>query len=234
MVRCLRLLTVLIAVGVALGLGSVAWVGRDAAAGSKGIRFEEARIFFEFNSTANDLGVQVFLDGEAWKRLKILDPSGQRLLTLQARGHLGKLGLTELFFESDEPTPEEVLDLFPAGKYKFEGKTVEGEEIEGRAVLSHDLPAAPVILTPSAPGEVIDRSAAVIRWAAVPDIASYEIIVENEDVGAEMTVPLPASATTLHVPVEFLEPNTGYKVEVLAIAENGNKTITEREFVTGP
>jgi len=32
----------------------------------------------------------------------------------------------------------------------------------------------------------------------------------------------------------FLDPNTGYKVEVLVIAGNGNKTIAEREFVTGP
>ncbi len=39
---------------------------------------------------------------------------------------------------------------------------------------------------------------------------------------------------SLHIPEEFLDPGTEYKVEVLAIRINGNKTISERVFVTGP
>jgi hypothetical protein len=38
--------------------------------------------------------------------------------------------------------------------------------------------------------------------------------------------------TTLTVPAELLEPGTEYEFEVLAIAENGNQTITETCFVT--
>ena len=49
-----------------------------------------------------------------------------------------------------------------------------------------------------------------------------------------MLVPLSAETTTLHVPLEFLDANTQYKVEVIAIAGNENKTIAERSFVTGP
>ncbi len=37
--------------------------------------------------------------------------------------------------------------------------------------------------------------------------------------------------TTLTVPAELLEPGTEYEFEVLAIAENGNQTITETCFV---
>ena len=48
-----------------------------------------------------------------------------------------------------------------------------------------------------------------------------------------MLVPLSAGATSLHIPEEFLDPDTEYKVEVIAIGENGNKTISERTFVTG-
>jgi hypothetical protein len=33
------------------------------------------------------------------------------------------------------------------------------------------------------------------------------------------------------VPSEFLEPNTKYKFEVLAIDAGGNQTLTERSFV---
>jgi hypothetical protein len=40
------------------------------------------------------------------------------------------------------------------------------------------------------------------------------------------------SATKLTVPSEFMEPDSNYKAEILAIAINGNKTITEIEFST--
>ena len=93
---------------------------------------------------------------------------------------------------------------------------------------------APVILFPSFAGQVVDRNNTIVRWQPISGIAGFEIIVENEDLGAEMTVPLPSGKTTLHVPVEFLARDTEYKVEVLAIGTNGNKTITEREFVTAP
>jgi hypothetical protein len=127
-----------------------------------------------------------------------------------------------------------VLDIFRAGDYRFEGLTVEGDELEGEATLSQRLPPRPVILFPSFAGQVVNRNNTIVRWQPISGIASFEIIVENEELGAEMIVPLPAGKTSLHVPVEFLARDTEYKVEVLAVGTNGNKTITEREFVTAP
>jgi hypothetical protein len=220
-------------VAAIVALGAASRACRAVAGGRGEISLEEARIFLEFNSTDNDLGVQVFLDGEAWNRLEIVDSRGDRILGITAGGGLGELGLTELFFESDEPSPEEVLSVFRAGKYGFEGETVEGVGLESEARLSHRLPPAPKILAPSFPGEVLDRTHTIIQWEAIPGIAGFEVIVENEDLGAEMTVPLSAATTRLHVPEEFLDPDTEYKVEVLAVGSNGNKTIAEREFITG-
>ena len=234
MTRHIRLLPLLLVALVTFTLGAARRGERVAPAGEAEIPFDAARIFLEYNSTDDDLGVQVLLDGDAWKRLKILDPRGHSILGVTAQGTLGNLGLTELFFESDEPSPAEVLELIQAGEYEFEGVTVEGDELDSEATLSHDLPPAPVILVPSTPGEELDRTQAVIQWEPIANIAGFEVIVESEDVGAEMTVPLSAGMTSLHVPVEFLDPATGYKVEVLAISLNGNKTIAEREFVTGP
>jgi hypothetical protein len=37
------------------------------------VRLDEARIFIEYNSSDNDLGFHVFLDGEDWKSLKIVN-----------------------------------------------------------------------------------------------------------------------------------------------------------------
>ena len=42
----------------------------------------------------------------------------------------------------------------------------------------------------------------------------------------------PAVATSVTVPAELLLPGTEYEFEVLAIADNGNQTITETCFVT--
>jgi len=170
------------------------------------------------------------LDGEAWEVVRAFDPGQRQIFEIKALGRLEQLGLTELFFESAEPSPGEVLALFPAGIYRFTGETLDDERLMGTARLSHDLPPAPVF-SPSN-GELVDRNNVVIRWRAIVGVAGYQVIVANEDLGVAMTVDLKPSVTDLHVPPTFLEAGTAYTVEVLAIATNGNKTITQGAFVT--
>jgi ABC-type sugar transport system substrate-binding protein len=50
------------------------------------IPFSRAKIIIEFNSTGNDVGVQVLLDGEPWKRVKIKSPRGGSFWTSLAAG----------------------------------------------------------------------------------------------------------------------------------------------------
>jgi hypothetical protein len=146
---------------------------------------------------------------------------------------LGQLGLTEYFFESDEPSPEEVLALFQAGRYGFELMTVDGQTLTGQATLSHDLPEPVVILSPEEDGS-LDPDDGVITWIhpASNTLASIQVIVENVTSGVQVAAfSLPASATAVHVPSEaFAGPGKKYKVEVLAISKNGNKTIVEVPF----
>jgi hypothetical protein len=199
---------------------------------AEGAEFEKAQLFIEFNSTDDDAGIQVLLDGEAWRFLRIFRPDGRVILELEAKRGLGQLGLTELFFESAEPSLDEVLAKFPAGRYKFEGITIKGRTLEGSAVLSHDIPPAP-FFSPSS-GELVDRSNTVITWQPIPGIARFQVIVENEDLGVSITVDLSGSVTELQVPPSFLIADTEYKAEVLAIAETGNRTIAEGTFKTLP
>ena len=49
------------------------------------VALEESRIFIEYNSTDNDLGFHVALDGEDWKTLKIVNPKGRTIADLQGR-----------------------------------------------------------------------------------------------------------------------------------------------------
>jgi tetratricopeptide (TPR) repeat protein len=77
--------------------------------------FDIAEVFFEFNTTDDDLGFQLFLDAEGWRRVTLHNPSDNRLLQVLADGPLANLGITELRFESAEPSPQAVLRRFPNG-----------------------------------------------------------------------------------------------------------------------
>lgn len=193
--------------------------------------FEDAEAFFELNTTATDLGLQIFLDAPGWKRVAVSGPQQQNVFQIQAQGNLSRLGITELRFESAEPAPEEVLALFPPGRYEFTGSTVAGASLASGATLSHDF-LPPPTLSPSN-GQVVDPTKAVVTWSA-PGAKRVEIIIENLELGHVFDVMVSGSTTRLSVPPQFLVRGTEYKIEILAIAENGNRTLVESTFATTP
>ena len=96
--------------------------------------FAEAHVFFELNNTDGDLGIHALIDGDPWKRMRIEVQNERKILDVKVRGRLRRQGLTEIFFESAEPTfddlaPEEFFDRFPEGTYEIEGVTIR-EAIE--------------------------------------------------------------------------------------------------------
>jgi hypothetical protein len=201
----------------------------DAAAGAT-VEFADAQLFFELNSTDNDLGLQLFLDtDDGWKRVRVLDPSRNDVIEFETAGELAHLGLTELRFESSEPSPEEVLGLFPAGQYRFRGRTVEGDQLASNATLSHHFPPAPTV-TPSS-GEVVDPRDLVVTWTA-PEAERVEIIIEQDELEDVFDVTFSGETRRLRIPRQFLQPGLEYKIEILSIAENGNRVIAEGTFKT--
>jgi hypothetical protein len=212
------------------------------------IELEKAKLIIEHNATDEDTGFQGFVDGEPWRQLQVRDPDGRLDLQIDARGNLRGLGLTELFFETAEPTNEEVpidelLQLMPEGEYDMRARTVDGLLAMGVAMLSHAIPAGPEIVRPASGAMVDATSDVVFDWepACTDDVAitHYELIVELRDqpehpgFGQETyDVHVPASLTSLRVPHEFLRPGTAYTFEVLAIAANGNQTVSAGEFTT--
>ena len=112
------------------------------------IPFAVANIFFELNNTDGDLGIHALIDGEAWKELEIEDPRGREMLDIRVKGRLRRQGLTEIFFESAEPTfddlsPRRFFRRFREGVYEIEGETLDGVELESTAELTHVMPAPP-------------------------------------------------------------------------------------------
>ena len=172
----------------------------------------------------------------------LVDPEGNAGVGRRRDRSADDFGLTELFSESSEPPFEEFpleqfKELFPEGTYTFRGTTIDGTPITASATLTHTFPDGPRIVSPAADSRVRpDR--VVIEWTPVTtpagiDIAGYQVLVVQEEPGLRVfSADLPATATSLSVPAEFLQPRTDYKVEVLAIEAGGNQTLTELTFRT--
>lgn len=221
-----------------LGVFLAAAVGLTgfAPSGARGAPFPVAKIYFEYNSSANDLGVHVSLDAEDWRTVKIVHPDGRTIFDVAGKGGWGELGMTELFFEGAEPNLdefplEELLELFPEDRYTFQGVMVDGGRLTSRPRLSHAIPAGPVV------SSQVSGNNVVISWTHVTappagfpsrpiTIVGYQVIVES------FQVTLPASASTLTLPAEFAGSLSAgaHAFEVLAIDASGNQTITESSF----
>jgi hypothetical protein len=217
--------------------------------------FDIADLFFELNHTDSDLGIHGFVDGDAWRRLEIEDPRGREMLDLRVSGRLRKQGLTEIFFESAEPTFDELpaeafFRRFPEGEYEFEGTTLEGEELESTDVLSHVMPAPPENLrisgvesTEDNCAQVVLGDSIVISWDPVatshPDVGedgpievvSYQLVVEQEEpVVRVFSADLPPNVTEMEVPDGFFVTEGEYKFEILVQETSGNRTAVECAF----
>ena len=229
--------TLTLAVGTAMGILNAAAPLPVATDGGK-VQLSLSRIYWEYNASANDLGVHVTLDGEDWKALRIKRPDKQTIFEVKGKGAYKQLGMTELFFEGAEPSLntfplQELLSKFPEGEYDFEGFTVDNEIIEGESMFSHAIPAGPAVSTQQGPNNSLR-----VNWTPVittpPGFPARPIVISGYQViVGSFQVTLPASATSVTVPPEFVASLASgvQPYEVLAIEANGNQTLTEGTFI---
>ncbi len=244
MTGTVRMLAILLVSLVTLILGAAApqvWAGGQFCVEE----LDEAEVFIEYNSTDDDRGIQFFWDGEAWKWMRVKNESHRAVLDVIAQRNVRAQGLTEGFFESAEPTGDELpadefFARFPEGDYKFRGRTLDGCLLIGEAELTHDLPI---------PVDIDLEGFPTIEWTQPeggPDVVGYELVVElvvlvdvdgeeEERVFTETTL-YPAGFSTHIVGDRFQELIMNppgeideLKVEIIAREESGNKTITEEE-----
>jgi hypothetical protein len=219
--------------------------------------FDEAELFLELNDTDGDLGLHALIDGESWKLLEIEDPQGNTILSVLPDSQLGEHGMTELSFESAEPSfdelpPEQFFELFPEGEYGISGITVEDEELESTAELSHVLPAPPEKIRVGGKRAAEDCDAVLprvskpvlIRWTQVTDshpdigetgpveVEKYEVVVELlTSPNSKFSMDLPPDITRFVVPSELLKQGQDFKFEIVTRATNHNQTAVESCFI---
>lgn len=208
--------------------------GQGDAAARKPIEFEEHNLYIETNATDRDAGLQLFADGEDWKRFRLLDKKGDVMVDLNTQGQVRRTGLTELFFEASEPSFAELpfrkfKRRFPEGTYRFRGQTVEDRKLVGSDRLTHLIPDGPNLTFPTK-GASLDPDGFQVTWDPVTspqgvEIVTYQVIVEQGK--REFSMYLPGDATSGTIPGEFLEPDTKTAGEVIAREKSGNQTITQ-------
>ena len=247
MTRRIRILSIHLSLGSLLLASPLAW-GRSSGRAASA-QLEAATMIIEYNSSAEDIGVQFFLDSEGWTSVEITDPNGEEIFGAETEGILSEQGGgTELFLESVEPTLDELsfqkfFRRFPEGIYRFRAESEDGGTQNGKALFTHVIPAGPVITSPVNPNGGCALKVAiptVIDWEPVTEtvfgdpvtIQGYEVIVESDETNFDVHIPASAG-TQLTVSAETLQAGVTYNFEVLAIEEGGNQTITEGCFVPG-
>ena len=220
---------------------------------------DTAKLIIEFQSSDGDMGVHGLMDSSGWSDLCVFDPNGRLILAASPQSQLKDLGIGSIFFESREPLLEEFSydDLkaaFPEGEYAVRATSFEGTVLVGEALFSHDVPTPPIITSPelaedadTAEDVIVSTEDLVIEWTAVTKsiigqpvtITGYQIIITNDEYEDPngfsrpiFDVHVGPDQHSLSVPAEFFQPDTVYEVEVLALEESGNQTITVGFFQT--
>ena len=224
-----------------------------------GEEWEVAKVYIEHNATDEDTGIHGLIGGAPWRSVCVTAPDGTRLWAIQPADRLDDLGVADFFWESNEPPDDEypldeLMADFPEGDYTISGTGVDGVDRIAQATFTHDIPAEPTITHPplvpdleEGDPEVVDGAGLVIRWEPVTetvdgrpvDITWYQVIVtdeESEDPNGwarpVYDVHVAPDVTALPVPDQFVEADTLYEVEVLAIEPSGNQTISVGFFRT--
>lgn len=246
---------------IPLALGTLVLPSRHvAAAAPRAARLEPAsqpfavaELFVELNDTDGDLGLHAAIDGGVWTSLEIEGPRERQLLAIVSRGRLSNQGLTQLAFESAEPTfeeldPAEFFRRFPEGVYEIEALAQGGGAFESRVRLSHVL-AAPVEATVSGLAAAESCDAPVLPEVAPPvlidwdpvtsshpeigktgpvTISRYQFFVEQG--ATKLSLDLPPTATEFEIPASLTAAGGQFKFEIIARTSTGNNTAVESCF----
>ena len=196
-------------------------------------RFEKLSVYLERNVQDHDAEVRFEVTGakDGLAALKVSAPGERTVIDLRTPD--SKLGIRKLTVESPEPSDEGVVKAdFPAGAYRFEGKTTNGAILRGEAKLSHVFPKPPAFEYPQPGQKDVSASALTLRWSVPEGIESCVIVIEQTGSPYEIRALLPGSTRAFTVPNGFLRPGQAYTFAIGTVAKDGNRSFVEADFTT--
>jgi hypothetical protein len=217
------------AVAVAL---STAVLPMTASAAEKG-RFEKLSVFLERNVQDRDAEIRFEVSGakEGLTALKVLAPGERTVIDIRTPD--SKLGIRQLMTESPEPDDDRVVRSdFPAGTYRFEGRTTKGTTLRDEARLSHVFPEPAAFEYPRSGQKDVPHTALTLRWSMPAGIESCVLVIEQDGSHYEIRALLPGSAKSFTVPEGFLRAGQVYTLAIGTVARDGNRSFIEGSFTT--
>ena len=239
-------LLLLVTIPIALGTFSLLSAQQSAIRS-----FAVAELFFELNDTDEDLGIHSAIDGGTWTSLDVKGPFDP-LLSIVSSGHLRSQGLTQLAFESAEPTfeelhPNQFFARFPEGIYEISARAQDGGNFKSKVKLSHvmaappnatvsDLEAAdscdaplPDVISPVLiDWDPVTTSHPTVGQAGPVKISRYQFFVEQGE--TKLSVDLPPPVTEFEIPRSITDAGGVFKFEIIARTSTGNNTAIESCF----
>jgi hypothetical protein len=196
--------------------------------------FDNANIRFEQNVTDNDVEIvfEIKSNDKGLNSLSVVSPDGRTVFHFTAPDDT-TLGIRQFHLESPEPRDVEgVKKAYPEGVYKFTGLDAEGTKYYGEDVLDHKLPEAVSILKPGP--EVLEQGInnLEITWSHVPEIHSYVLEIDQDELEIKITAELPSTVTKFILPEGVLKPGFKYSLSIGTIAKNNNRSFIETTLTT--
>ena len=142
------------------------------------------------------------------------------------------LGMRQFRFETPEPEDLAALKkVYPEGVYTFAGTTGGGAALSGKGSLSHTVPPASSVVTPTGARPVMLEDVE-ISWTPVKGARSYIMEIDQPDLGINITTTVPATITSFTVPDAVLRAGRKYTLAIGTVGENGNTSFVETAFST--
>jgi len=146
------------------------------------VELDECEVFIEYNSTDGDFGAHFFWDGEPWKWMTVWNEHLWPVLNVGTGKNVRAQGLTEAFFESAEPTLDELsfqefLERFPEDEYRFRGRTLDWKRLVCETDFTHVLACPPDAELDFDP----DSRSLSLEWFAVETVINPEVEIPNPD-----------------------------------------------------
>ena len=204
-----------------------------ALAAAENGRFEKLSIYLERNVQDHDAEIRFEVTGakDGLAALKIMAPGERTVIDLRTPD--SKLGVRGLTLESPEPDDDGIVRAdFPAGAYRFEGKTTNGASLRGETRLSHVFPEPAAFEYPRPDQKDVPATALTLRWSVPKGIEACAIVIEQTGSAYEIRALLPGSARSFTVPEGFLRVGKAYKFAIGTVAKDGNRSFIEAAFTT--
>jgi hypothetical protein len=204
-----------------------------ALAAAENGRFEKLSIYLERNVQDHDAEIRFEVTGakDGLAALKIMAPGERTVIDLRTPD--SKLGVRGLTLESPEPDDDGIVRAdFPAGAYRFEGKTTNGASLRGETRLSHVFPEPAAFEYPRPDQKDVPATALTLRWSVPKGIEACAIVIEQTGSAYEIRALLPGSARSFTAPEGFLRAGAAYKFAIGTVAKDGNRSFIEAAFTT--